>query len=216
MLSTSDDSRSARPSNTRITLQVGERRFTTLTSTLSDGSSFFASLLSDRWEDARSDDGTVFVDADPELFAHILRYLRRGVLPIVYDKCHGFDHAFYHALQEEAGYFGIEVLRKWIEEKGYLRAVTVQYSVEEVKGQGINMDGYHATVDGNTERLYTPSWGIEKVYQCPRGIFVHNGNPGACGRACEKAKGDDGDDYIERDVLRTLIVTKKAVFNKIE
>jgi len=206
---------SALTSNTPVNLQVGECRFTTLASTLSDGSSFFASLLSDRWEDSRSNDGSYFVDADPDLFAHILRYLRRGVLPVVYEKSHGFDYAFYRALQEEALYFGIEPLHKWVKEKGYLQAVTIQYSVEEVKGQDIHVNGYDATVDGNTERSYHPSWGTEKVYRCPRGIFMHNGNLNACGRACEKAKGEDGDDYVERDILRTLIVTKRAIFTSV-
>jgi BTB/POZ domain-containing protein KCTD9 len=199
--------------NACIELQVGERRFTTRASTLSDGSSFFASLLSERWQDSRSDDGSYFIDADPDLFAHILRYLRRGLLPVVYDKLHGFDHAFYQALREEAVYFGIEPLENWITEKGYLRAVTIHYSVEEVQGQGIYVDGYKAAVDGNTERSYHPSWGIRKVYQCPRGISLHNGNPEACGKACEKAKGEDWDGYVEQSVLRTLIVTRRTVFN---
>ena len=51
-------------------------------------------------------------NADPDLFAHILRYWRRGVLPVVYGMrkvTHGFDHAFYKALQEEAEDFGIEL-----------------------------------------------------------------------------------------------------------
>ena len=202
-------------SNARIDLQVGERCFTTLASTLSEGSSFFASLLSGRWEDSQSADGSYFIDADPDLFAHILRYLRRGVLPVVYENGHGFDHAFYKALQEEALYFGIEPLHKWVKEKGYLQAVTIQYSVEEAKGQGTNTGGYDTVVDGNTERSYHPSWGTEKVYQCPRGIFLHHGNASACGMACEKAKGENGDDYIEQDVLRTLIVTRKVIFNNI-
>lgn len=206
---------SAPSSNTRVDLQVGERHFTTLTSTLSDGSSFFASLLSDRWEDSRSNDGSYFIDADPDLFAHILRYLRRGVLPLIYDKSHGFDYAFYQALQEEALYFGIEPLHQWVKEKGYLRAVTTQYSVEEVKGPGIFQGDYNAAVDGTTERSYHPSWGTEMVYKCPRDIFLHHENPSACGRACEKAKTPDMSDYVKRDVLRTLIVTKKIVFNSV-
>jgi BTB/POZ domain-containing protein KCTD9 len=98
------DGESAQPSGQRIDLQVGERRFTTLASTLSDGSSFFASLLSDRWPESRSDDGSYFVDADPDLFVHILRYLRRGVPPVLYNKCQGFDYGLYRALQEEAEY----------------------------------------------------------------------------------------------------------------
>lgn len=201
------------PSDPRVVLQVGEIRFTTLASTLSDKSSFFAALLSERWDNSRSSDGSYFVDADPDLFAHILRYLRRGVLPVVYDKTRGFDHAFYQALHEEAGYFGIEPLRKWVEKKDYLKAVTIQYSAEEFKGQGISDGGYDAIVNGDTERSYCPCWGTEKVYQCPR--FIHNGNPRACGKACERAKGDNGDDYVERDILRTLVITKRIVFNDV-
>jgi len=107
------------------------------------------------------------------------------VLPVVYEKGQGVDYAFYRALEVEALFFGIEPLRKWVKEKGYLQAVKIQY--EEVKRQDIHVNGYDATVDGNTERSYHPSWGSEKVHQCPRGIFMHHGNPSAWGKACEKA-----------------------------
>ncbi|KAK3681061.1 hypothetical protein B0T22DRAFT_485630 [Podospora appendiculata] len=61
-----------------IRLQVGERHFTTTKDTLAEGSAFFAALLSSRWDNAL-DDGSYFIDADPALFEHILRYLRRGL-----------------------------------------------------------------------------------------------------------------------------------------
>lgn len=41
---------------------------------------------------------------------------------------------------------------------------------------------------------------------------MHNENSSACERACEKAKGEDENDYVEQDILWTLIVTKKAIF----
>lgn len=66
--------------NVQVLLQVGERRFTTTNETLTNESTFFASLLSGRWSNALPD-GSHFIDADPMLFEHILRYLRRGVLP---------------------------------------------------------------------------------------------------------------------------------------
>ncbi|KAI9799638.1 MAG: hypothetical protein M1833_003953 [Piccolia ochrophora] len=154
---------SASPSNTRVELQVGERRFTTLATTLSAGSTFFASLLSERWEDSRSADGSFFIDADPDLFAHILRYLRRGVLPVVFDKIRGFDHAFYQELEAEAVYFGIEPLHEWIKDEGYLLAVTIQYSMEEVKSQGSVVSNDKVTVSGNTERSYYPTWETERL-----------------------------------------------------
>ena len=204
---------SAPPPSPRVELQVGERRFTTLASTLTTNSTFFASLLA-RWQESQSGDGSYFVDADPELFTHILRYLRREILPVVWGKGSGFDRSFYRALQEEAAFLGIERLRKWIEEEGYLKAVTVRYAVQEIKGDGVD-EGYDATVDGNTEREYHPWWGTEKVYRCPRDISRHRGNPGACGKACEKAKGEGEDEYVDEDVLRTLVVTKKIIFNDV-
>ena len=202
------------PSSTaRIELQVGERRFTTTVSTFPENS-FLNSIISGRWESSRSSDGAYFIDADPDLFAHILRYLRRGMLPIFYSKTDGFDHALYDALQAEAEYFVIDGLCKWIKDKGYLNAVTNWYSVEEVKGEGVGMR-YDAAVGGDTERSYHPSWGTENVYQCPRGIATHHGYPRRCGRDCNRAKGDAEDEYVEEDVLRTLIVTKRVAFNHV-
>ncbi|KAJ0419346.1 BTB/POZ protein [Aspergillus carlsbadensis] len=95
-----------------IELQVGQQRFTALRSTLTEQSTNFKSLLSGRWNSARSD-GSYFVDADPDLFAHILNYLRRpDVYPIFYDDVKGHDYLKYHALLSEARYFGIDALAK--------------------------------------------------------------------------------------------------------
>lgn len=205
---------SATPPSAVVELQVGERRFTTRRSTIIDGSSTLATIISDDWPRSRSRDGSYFVDADPDLFEHLLRYLRRNsVLPVFYNE-NGFDHALYRALQAEADYFNIEPLNKWLKEKGYLRAVSIQYSVDEKKGEGVNV-GYNAVVDGSTERTYHPSWRTEKEYQCPRDISIHHGTPRLCGRACANARGENAV-FVDRDVLRTLIVTKKVVFNNVE
>lgn len=205
---------SAPSSSALIELQVGERRFTTRASTLIDGSTTLAGIISDRFSSSRSSDGSYFVDADPDLFEHLLRYMRRNVvLPVFYNE-NGFDHALYRALQVEADYFNIQPLNTWLKEKGYLRAVSVQYLVDERKGEGVDA-GYDAVVDGNTERTYHPSWGTEKVYQCPRDISTHHGNPNLCGRACARTQGEN-EGYVDREVLRTLVVTKKVVFNNLE
>ena len=169
------------PSDPCIVLQVGERRFRTTAETLSNAT-YFDSRVSGRWESNRSSDGSYFVDADPALFEHILRYLRREQLPIFYNASQsGFDYALYSALQGEATFFGIERLRRWIEEKGYLNAVKIKYSVMEIHGTGV-ASSHDAVIDGDAERSYHPSWGTEQVYKCPRGVPVHDGNPNACGR----------------------------------
>ncbi len=87
-----------------ITLQVGERQFITMAETMTQESAFFAALLSERWDNADAD-GSYFIDADPDLFEHILRYLRRGVFPIFYDNVKGHNHALYLALLQEANIF---------------------------------------------------------------------------------------------------------------
>jgi len=90
-----------------VTLLVGERLFITARQILERESCFFASLLSGRWNSALLPDGSYFVDADPGLFKHILRYLRRGLFPIFRDIQKGHDHLLYLALLEEARYFQV-------------------------------------------------------------------------------------------------------------
>ncbi|CAG8962023.1 hypothetical protein HYFRA_00014132 [Hymenoscyphus fraxineus] len=83
----------------RITIQVGNKRFTTLQQTLTDESEYFRSILS-RWkENVIQKDGSCFYDGDPVLFAHILQYLRRGVLPVFHDNARGHDHTLYNQVR---------------------------------------------------------------------------------------------------------------------
>jgi len=51
------------------------------------------------------------------------------------EKSHGFVHASNKAIQEEAEYFRIKPLHRWVKEKGYLQAVTIQCSAEMSKGK---------------------------------------------------------------------------------
>ncbi|KAL2358650.1 BTB/POZ protein, partial [Cryomyces antarcticus] len=105
-----------------VTVQVGERRFYTHRDTLTTESPFFSALLSERWNSAEPD-GSYFVDADPGLFEHILRYLRRSVYPIFYSTSNGHDHALYHALYKEAEYFQIDHLAEYLSSQIYRNAV---------------------------------------------------------------------------------------------
>ncbi|KAI9682049.1 MAG: hypothetical protein M1817_000103 [Caeruleum heppii] len=200
------------PSDRQITLQVGECRFTTLISTLVSGSKYFATRFKSSPPSSITGETSYFVDGDPDLFAHVLRYLRRGVLPVMYDRANGFDHAFYTALEQEASYFGIDSLKTWIANKDYLRAVEIQYSARAVEENEAAL--LKATVDGNTELMYHPVWTTNRIFQCPRNIQVHHGDPWACGRQCEYAQGDDDDLYLDQDVLHTMVVTKKTIYRK--
>lgn len=193
----------------QITLQVGERQFITTRQTLVGESDFFASLLSERWDNAQTD-GSYFIDADAKLFQHILRYLRRGVFPIFYDKVKGHDYAMYVALLHEAKYFQIANLMNWLETKRYLNAVKVMRWAEEIEQ---TQDIAVMTYSADTEVKYYPALDKEKVYICPRRIPVHRGKPQACGNDCRRAQGDDDDEYKEEPVFRTLVVREETIFD---
>jgi len=204
----SEETSPSTATQTQITIQVGERRFVSTRQTLIEESRYFASLLSGRWNSAQAD-GSYFVDADPNLFEHILRYLRRGVLPVFYDKVKGHDYAQYLALLEEAKYFQISRLEDWLEKKRYLRAFSMKHSATEIEG----VAEIDTNVGTDVDVEYYPMQGTKKSYVCPRRITLHMDNEGACGRLCRNAQGDADDVYEDEPVLRTLVVKKQIVFD---
>ncbi|ORY55912.1 BTB/POZ protein [Pseudomassariella vexata] len=114
--------------NGRVNLQVGEQRFVTTKDTLLQAD-YFRSLLLSPCSCKRQRDGSYFIDADPELFNHILRYLRRGIRPVFWDLTKGHDYVQYNALLEEARYFGVRELVSWIERQEYHDVVSVETTV---------------------------------------------------------------------------------------
>ncbi|KAI0481133.1 BTB/POZ protein [Xylariaceae sp. FL0804] len=162
----------------RVTLQVGERRFVTFAHTLTSESGYFAARLS-RWKDTDAD-GSYFVDSDPELFEHILRYLRSGHFPIFFDSgTQTFDHSKYLALLQEARYYVIPRLEEWISQERYSDAVKIQRKAEIVD----DLVAYSKTKasqisSANTRVTIRPSWSTRKVHLCPRGI--HPADSPAC------------------------------------
>jgi phytoene desaturase (3,4-didehydrolycopene-forming) len=193
-----------------IRLQVGGRHFTTTKATLTEESGFFASLLSGRWDNAL-EDGSYFIDADPALFEHILRYLRRGVFPVFFDIAKGHDYHLYLSLEEEAQYFQITRLRVWLANRCYLKAVHVtnmatQWDEDET-------DWKHSVEPADASSEYFPRWGAKKVYLCPPGIPGHRGRPDACGRRCKAARGEEDDRYEEEPgVMQMLVMTRVVTF----
>jgi BTB/POZ domain-containing protein KCTD9 len=197
--------------STLLTLQVGERRFTTTFVTLTSESGFFSSMLSSNWcnNNSKQSDGSYFVDADPGLFAHVLRYLRHGQLPIFYGNKDGHDYGMYAALLAEARYFQIDRLVRWLEKKRYLEAV----KIERIPEQAEDVSALRETTLATEDIECHPFQKTEKVYICPRQICQHRGNPHACGKMCAKARGDDGAEFEDEVVLKALVVRKRVVFD---
>lgn len=192
-----------------LTLRVGERHFTTTSATLTSESGFFSSMFSGQWHNMKQPDGSYFIDADPDLFAHILRYLRHTILPIFYTNGTGHDYGLYAALLGEARYFQIDRLVRWLEGKRYLHAVTVERIPEEVEGSAALQEKTLA----NEEVDYHAFETTREVYVCPRGIFVHRGDSSRCGKDCIKARGMGSVEYEEEPVLKVLLIRKRTVFN---
>jgi hypothetical protein len=88
-------------------------------------------MLSGAWpEHACQIDGEPFVDANPDLFDHILNYLRRSYPPIFWTRVGRFDLSLYAAVLREAEYFGVATLADWIREKKYIYTVRITPSIE--------------------------------------------------------------------------------------
>ncbi|KAK2611378.1 hypothetical protein N8I77_004719 [Diaporthe amygdali] len=113
-----------------IHLRVGETVFITTRYTLCKESSYLQSLLSDRKQQLT--DGTYFVDADPKLFAYILRYLRHGIYPVLLSGRGGHDLTTYVTIERFAADLQIEGLAKWLHDKHYESAIECSVSFDAV------------------------------------------------------------------------------------
>ncbi|CAJ2512643.1 Uu.00g007620.m01.CDS01 [Anthostomella pinea] len=198
----------------RIKLQVGERQFITSRDTLKGESTYFAALLSGRWP-ATDADGSYFIDSDPALFEHVLRYLRTGNFPLFFDSAtHTFDYGKYVALLGEAKYFGIAQLEKWIENKRYLDAVEIEYTTHQAESTDLFQQPYSGrrTVKADEKLEFTYGWGTKKVFICPRAIGAHRGNPDACGAKCHKAQAGSMGMFEDEPVMTGRVIKTKLVF----
>jgi hypothetical protein len=194
-----------------MTLRIGGRRVQTRPDTLIHGSGYFKRQLSGLWTWTPEADGSYFVDADPDLFAHLLRFMRRPeIFPLYYTKTHGYDYDLYNRLEVEAKYFEIDELYMWIKEKKYLEAVTTHthsariYTLNQLADRILS-------VHNEEENHVVPR--IRRVYICPRGILVHRGDKDKCGHACFKAKGGREDEYDEEHYVEIVSIQKEAKFH---
>lgn len=192
-----------------ITLDVGGRIFRTYRVTLQDSQWLYA--WTERWLSSQPLDSPLFLDADPDLFEHILRYLRRQeVFPLFWSRDRGFDYDLYNRLEAEAGHFGIPALEDWIKEKKYLQAVTVKRG--RPLTQSMDELGVEKEFQSTEYERYTSNK-INRIYLCPRNIPVHRGRRGACGMACERARGDDPLQFEEEEYVEVITIAKTIEFD---
>lgn len=195
-----------------LTLNVGGRKFQTLKSTLRSESGLFRNQLSDRFSWEPQADGSYFLDANPNLFEHLLDFMRRpSVFPLFYTKAHGFDYNLYNRLEIEAEYFQMDTLHAWIKEKKYLRAIIINNWNPTIRAHD------HPVVErtsGNEsiDRYMLPR--VRSVYICPRGIQFHRGDPARCGLACRRTRGDGPLEYAEEAYVNVVSAKDETLFNE--
>lgn len=109
------------PYKNKIVIMVGGRQFVSSANVLGR-SPWFAHLFSlpiSQW----FRDGAFHIDNDPDLFSHIIRYLRTGQYPFFWCERNGFDHAMYAMILQQARFYLLPQLEAWIMKKKYMDVV---------------------------------------------------------------------------------------------
>lgn len=213
-----------------ITIRTSQQSFTTDPEQWLGNSDYFDNLLSGRWGD-KQDDNSYFIETDARIFEHILRYLRTGVLPIFFDKTTGHDFVLYQALLEEARYFAIDRLQRWLCERKYLDAVKVHYLATETQDRSSyrkhttsDPDGHKFMLEdrfvampvaSNMEVTIVPVTQQKISFYCPHRRHGDGGRD-FCGGCADMARNDRTVEYggwKTEDQLKWCIVRKEVVFD---
>lgn len=102
-----------------VILHIGSHDFRTNRETLTEKSAYFRALFSSDFASSFQADGSLFIDSDGDVFAHILTYLRHGIMPVLSDTEDGHDVQMYERVLDQAKYFQVQEIVDWIEKKSY-------------------------------------------------------------------------------------------------
>jgi hypothetical protein len=195
-----------------VTLNVSGRIYKTRPSTLS-ASPYFTALLA-RWDSGADlqDDGSYFIDADPDTFEHILAFMRRpSKFPLYWTHEHGFDYVLYNKVEAEADFFLLHGLRDWISKKRYEEAVKtiVEVRVWDERSQRV-LNGGESLGDLVEVNSFLGSYSGERRIRLA--CYFHQSSfCGGC-KSCEKSAGATPQSH-EPDKKLTLVI-KKIVFDE--
>ncbi|KAI5922422.1 hypothetical protein F4810DRAFT_721026 [Camillea tinctor] len=187
-----------------ITLDVGGREFKASRKTLVGESLYFQGRLINFA-------ASIFIDRNPQLFEHILEFLRTQTPPLFFDTTTlTFDYVKYAALLGEARFFGVHKLESWISSKEYLQAVKIQKSISVVSD--LSPELLSSLSDHNTRVDISTGWGIKKVPVCPTAKPSHHGKPEKCGDQCRKMRYRQGGVMMfDDEAVPTGVIIKTKV-----
>jgi hypothetical protein len=203
------------PSSTHpkiITLNVGGRKYETAIDTLRSESGLFARNFSDGYTWEPQAKGSYFLEANPDLFEHLLRFMRRPeIFPLFYTKADGYNYDLYNHLEAEALYFQMDTLHKWLKAKIYLQAFKTEIGAPVIRNISLASQIMPA-VDENEDMHVVAC--TRKVYLCARQIAAHRGRADLCGGACHRRQADDAVVYEDEPYWQVLTVKKEVVFDQ--
>jgi hypothetical protein len=190
-----------------IVLDVSGRKYQTQKATLQT-SPYFQNLLA-RWDDCsdRQEDGSYFIDADPDAFQHILEFMRRpSKFPLFWTKETSFDYALYSKLEAEADYFLLHDLRDWLRKKRYLDAVKTIIEVKALSEQQLEVGRNETRPGADIEvQSFFGSYTGEKPYNNP--CMTHTGGRYVRGcSSCEALLQAHGPQYVDPPKRLTLVI----------
>lgn len=112
----------------RVIIDVGGRLFAAKKQRLYK-SPFFKTFFMDMQPQV---DAQIFHDADPDVSAHILRYMQDPrIYPLLWTKDRGFDYDMYNRIGFAAVAYQLDALRDWIRKKTHHQAITTHYEAAE-------------------------------------------------------------------------------------
>lgn len=164
----------------RIQLLIGEKTFNTTKATIAE-SRVLSTLVSLR----PPEEGPYFVDADPTLFEHVLRYLRTSMFPLFYDPDKGHDICLYLALLNQARFYQIERLENWIATKGYQEAVSRRTWANSITLCGEDQIEHLEELThlkNESLRILKVTQSQAKCFRCPNRNWKHDGRRQNCVR----------------------------------
>ena len=141
----------------------------------------------------------------------VLTYLRHYKSPLFWEIGLGFDFEKYSRLACQADFFGVDALKNWIKNEKYKAVIDTRKYIETLEMEEAT-DGQMRDILPESKVLGT-HWTVKKQYVCPRGLGAHYGQPNKCGRACRNAKGDDPDEYEDKEIMIVTVEREHVSFH---
>jgi hypothetical protein len=195
-----------------VILDVGGTKYKALCSTLTASSGHLRALISrEKWTTQQQEDGSIYIEADPEVFSHLLRFMRQPeTYPLFWTPLNGFDYNLYNHLEKQAVYFQVDHLADWIRKKEYEKAIKVHRSPPRKDELG-NIMSEETTANEEVERHIFRR--INKVYVCPIAKAPHRGHPEMCGRQCNNFRGGGPVQYDKEEVIEVVSIGKRMSYD---